>query len=53
MKTTEIYFMNLETLEEDSTNFDTTDKHELAMLWWDFCQENGIITGTDEIEEGD
>lgn len=53
MIATNIYFTNLETLEEDSTQFDTTDRKELAELWWDFCIENGIITGTEEEDIGD
>lgn len=47
---TNIYFADLSTLQEDETQFDTTDKAELQELWWDFCIENGIISGVEEVE---
>lgn len=42
IEATNIIFLNtLATLDE--TQFDTTDRTELAQLWWDFCIENHII----------
>lgn len=43
---TRIRFMNAEKADmllNDETEFDTTDERELAELWWEFCQENGLI----------
>ena len=34
----------------DETQFDTTNKAELAELWFEFCIENGIITFVEETE---
>lgn len=39
---TDIGFMNRSI--PDETVFDTHDETELALMWWDFCKENGIIT---------
>ena len=27
----------------DETQFDTQDEHELAELWWNFCNEEALI----------
>ena len=40
---TNISFTSLDTLEEEETQFDTQDETELALLWWEFCKENGMI----------
>lgn len=45
MKTNEvtnILFTNLDGYK-DETQFDTQDEHELAELWWQFCQDEGLI----------
>ena len=41
---TNIGFTNLVTLEEDETQFDTQDEKELALLWWEFCKDEGLIS---------
>ena len=33
------------------TQFDTWDEVELALLWWDFCAENGIIQAENVIAD--
>lgn len=39
---TDIGFMN--GTREDETEFDTHNETELALLWWEFCKENKLIT---------
>ena len=36
--------------KHDETQFDTTDRTELAELWFEFCIDEGIITGYEEVE---
>ena len=48
---TNIGFLNPETWDDDETQFDTTNKTELALLWFDFCRENGFITYVSGMEE--
>lgn len=43
MKVTRIRFNG-----NDETEFDTVDKNELAILWYDFCKENKYIITADE-----
>ena len=31
---------------DDETQFDIQNDTELALLWWDFCKENGLISVT-------
>lgn len=38
---------------ETERQFDTVDKTELALLWFDFCKDNGIIEYVDEVEIND
>ena len=54
MMVTRIQFTNPErlgVLHNDETEFDTTDEHELAELWWEFCKENGLIDVSKHKEE--
>ena len=56
MKATNIGFQNTtynyDHIEvfDDETQFDTTDKMTLALCWFDFCKENGLITYIEEVE---
>lgn len=50
MKGTNIYFVNPDGNNEDETQFDTVNKKELAELWFEFCIDEGIITGYEEVE---
>lgn len=34
----------------DETQFDTTDRQEIAELWLEFCIENGFIDYIEEVE---
>lgn len=40
---TNIGFFNPDTNREDETQFDTQDEKELALLWWEFCKDEGLI----------
>ena len=40
---TNIEFLNPDNGYTDETQFDTYDEKELALLWWEFCKENGFI----------
>jgi len=51
MMGTNIGFLNMDGREaNDEVQFDTTDKNELAMLWFEFCKDEGIITYVEEVE---
>ena len=50
-KGTNIGFMN--DSYEDETQFDTTDKKELAELWFQFCKDEGNITHVEEVDIND
>ncbi len=56
MKGTNIGFLNPtwkdEVIREDETQFDVRpdETSELAMLWWEFCKDEGIITYVEEVE---
>lgn len=48
MKVTNIEFIDFDGTTSE-TQFDTTDERELALLWWKFCREEGLI----DLEEDD
>lgn len=50
MKGTNIGFKNDDLPFDDVVQFDTTNRTELAELWFDFCKEEGIITYVEEVE---
>lgn len=37
----------------DEVQFDSTDRTELALCWFEFCRENKIITYVEEVEVAD
>ncbi len=59
MKGTNIGFLNPtwkdEIIREDEVQYDVRpdEINELAMLWWEFCKEEGIITYVEEVEVED
>lgn len=34
----------------DEVQFDSTDRTELALCWFEFCKDEGIITYVEEVE---
>ncbi len=48
---TNIDFYNPNSDMEDQTQFDEWDEKELAVLWWDFCKENQLISVTKGITD--
>ena len=60
MKGTNIGFVNPNNTQfydtmNDEVQFDvrSDELHELALLWFDFCKDEGIITYVDEVEVDD
>ena len=59
MKATNIGFLNPthtdEIIREDEVQYDVRSDEitELALCWWEFCKEEGIITYVEEVEVAD
>lgn len=54
IKVTNLGFINRDG-NPDETQFDTWDETEIALCWYDFCCENGILVWqiSKEVEEDD
>lgn len=55
MMGTNIGFINgtNELYMDDEVQFDVTDRTELALCWFEFCKDEGIITYVNEVEVDD